>query len=63
MAEASQVYRVFGVLMSSLLKYYTSEEKVDEAFDRIGEYWGKNRVKSDSGAEPISLQSPLNQVS
>ena len=50
-------------IKSTLCYVCPNEDKVDEAFDRIGEFWGKNRVNSDSGTEPVQLLTTLNQVS
>jgi len=50
-------------LQSTLRYVRADEDKVDEAFDKIGDFWGKNRVNSNSGAEPIQQLNTLEQVS
>lgn len=53
--------------IQSTMRYVRpSEDKTDEAFDKIGKFWAnrsKNEVKSVFEAEPISPLSTLEQVS
>jgi hypothetical protein len=50
-------------LQSTLRYVRADEDKVGEAFDKIGDFCGKNRVNSDSGGEPIQQLNTLEQVS
>lgn len=50
-------------IQSTMCYVRASEEKVDKAFDKIGELWSKNRVKSVPEEEPFPLLNSLNQLS